>query len=117
MCPPSSGTPSNGSFTIAGDHAELYQVYPGDTIGTSRCLHSWYAYQPVETDADRATESAKFDFLLDLIEHEDFRVAAGVERGLRGGAHPTQIYGRNEPITQTIHRAFQRDLDGADQGD
>lgn len=100
----------NTTFLIAGDHAEMYQTFPGATVDRSVCLHSLFAFEPVETDDDRKHYSGLFDFFFDLVETEDFRVSAGIERGLRTGAFDTFLLGRYEPMTQAMHRAFERDL-------
>lgn len=100
----------NTTFLIAGDHVEMFQTYPGPTVGTSVCLHSLFTFKKVTTDDERALYRTMFDFFFNLVETEDFRISAGVERGLRTGAVRTHVYGANEPMTQAMHRSYTRDL-------
>jgi hypothetical protein len=44
-----------------------------------------------------------------LVGQEDFRVAAGAQRGPSSGAYPAYLYGRMEPATQVWHAGFHRD--------
>jgi phenylpropionate dioxygenase-like ring-hydroxylating dioxygenase large terminal subunit len=101
----------NTTFLVAGDHCEMYQTFPGDTVDTSVCLHSLFSFEKVDTEEERKHFSTMFDFFFNLVENEDFRVAAGIQRGLASGAFETHLYGRNEAMTQALHLAYQRDLD------
>jgi phenylpropionate dioxygenase-like ring-hydroxylating dioxygenase large terminal subunit len=103
----------NVGFLIASDHIEMFQTFPGNTVDTSICLHSLFIHDEIESDDQRAELSAKFDFFFNLVEHEDFRVSAGIQRGLASGAFDTHVFGRCEPMTQAVHQAHQRDLDAA----
>ncbi|HTK61646.1 MAG TPA: aromatic ring-hydroxylating dioxygenase subunit alpha [Pseudonocardia sp.] len=100
----------NTTFLMAGDHTEMYQTFPGATVDTSVCVHSLFSFEKAETEEQRGNFSTLFDFFFNLVEHEDFRVCAGIQKGLGSGAFDTHIYGRNEAMTQAMHLAYDRDL-------
>ena len=98
----------NTILQIGGDHAESYRVFPGEAVGSSMCVHSYFTLG--ETTDDEAEQHRQtFDFFYNLVGQEDFKVAAGVQKGLHTGAYDTYLYGRMEPATQVWHAAFQRD--------
>ena len=101
----------NTTFLISGDHAEMYQTFPGATVDTSRVVQSFFTFQPLVTDEDRANYKGFFDFFYNLLRTEDFRIAAGVQQGLNCGAYDRFVLGRLEGMTQAMHRQYQRDLD------
>ncbi|HEY1969016.1 MAG TPA: aromatic ring-hydroxylating dioxygenase subunit alpha [Pseudonocardia sp.] len=99
----------NTTFLVAGDHAEMFQTYPGRTVDSSICLHSLFTFNPIG-EQEREHYRTLFDFFYNLVATEDFRISAGIERGLRTGAVTHHLYGANEPMTQAMHRAYTRDL-------
>lgn len=100
----------NIAFLFTPDHAEMFQTFPAGGVDSSICVHSYFSLTPVHTEQDRAGRRQQFDFYFNLVATEDFRVADGVQRNIRSGSFPTQIFGRYEPITQAMHRGYHRDL-------
>lgn len=101
----------NASFMITGSHAEMYQTFPGPTVGTSITLHSVFSYEPLDTEEKRQAIRQKLAFFFEFVDREDFGICRGIERGLRSGAQKTFVFGKNEATTQHIHRAYTRDVD------
>jgi phenylpropionate dioxygenase-like ring-hydroxylating dioxygenase large terminal subunit len=101
----------NTTFLVAGDRIEMFQTFPGQTVDSSVCLHSLFSFQKAVTEDELRYFREQFDFIFNLVENEDFRVSAGIQKGLASGAFDHHIYGRNEPMTQAMHLAYQRDLE------
>jgi phenylpropionate dioxygenase-like ring-hydroxylating dioxygenase large terminal subunit len=100
----------NTILQIGGDHAESYRIFPGDTVGSSVCVHSFFTYgEPDSAEVEQHRQS--FEFFFNLVGREDFRIAAGIQKGLSTGAYDTHLYGRMEPATQVWRAAFQRDTE------
>jgi len=103
----------NSVLLFFGDHAEFFQVFPGDTVDTSVTLQSMFDYTPIETDERRANLKAVFDFFYGVVGGEDYRMAAGVQRMLNSTPDETFLLGRCEAITQAMHEDFQKLLSDA----
>jgi phenylpropionate dioxygenase-like ring-hydroxylating dioxygenase large terminal subunit len=103
----------NSVLLFFGDHAEFFQVFPGDTVDTSVTLQSMLDYAPIETDERRANLKAVFDFFYGVVGGEDYRMAAGVQRMLNSTPDQTFLLGRCEAITQAMHEDFQKLLSDA----
>lgn len=99
----------NTMLLLFGDHVEVVQVFPGDTIDTSVTLQSMFDYAPIESEDRKASMSAVFDFFYNVIAGEDYRMAAGVQRMLSSSPpEETFLLGRCESVTQALHRSFQQ---------
>jgi len=103
----------NSVLVFFGDHAEFFQVFPGDTVDTSVTLQSVFDYTSIETDERRANLKAVFDFFYGVVGGEDYRMAAGVQRMLNSTPDETFLLGRCEAITQAMHEDFQKLLSDA----
>jgi phenylpropionate dioxygenase-like ring-hydroxylating dioxygenase large terminal subunit len=103
----------NSVLLFFGDHAEFFQVFPGDTIDTSLTLHSLFDYAPIETDERRINLKAVFDFFYGVVGTEDYRMAAGVQRTLNSTPDETFLLGSCEAVTQAIHEDFEKLLAAA----
>jgi phenylpropionate dioxygenase-like ring-hydroxylating dioxygenase large terminal subunit len=98
----------NTTLLFFGDHAEVLQVFPGETIDTSVTLQSMFDYAPIESDERRANLTAVFDYFYNVIGTEDYRMAAGVQRMLASSPPgETFLLGRCESVTQAMHLAFR----------
>ena len=99
----------NTILQIGGDHAESYRIFPGDSVGSAICLHSFFTFgEPDEAELQQHRQT--FDFFFALVGQEDFRIAEGMQKGLSSGAYESCLYGRMEPAAQVWHAAFERDL-------
>lgn len=98
----------NSVLLFFGDHAEFFQVFPGNSIDTSFTLQSMFDYAPIETDERRTNMKSVFDFFYGVVGGEDYRMAAGVQRMLSSTPNETFLLGRCEAVTQAMHEDFER---------
>jgi phenylpropionate dioxygenase-like ring-hydroxylating dioxygenase large terminal subunit len=99
----------NSTLLFFGDHAELFQVFPGRSVDTSVTLQSMFDYGPIDTDERRTNMTAVFDFFYNVVAGEDYRMAAGVQRMLATSPpDETFLLGRCESVTQAMHHNFQQ---------
>ncbi len=100
----------NTMFFIAPNHVELYQVFPGDAVDTVVTIATLFSSVPLTDDAERANLVAQFDFFYNIVANEDYRMADGIERVLQSAANETFVFGRVEPIMQTLHKRYHRQI-------
>lgn len=100
----------NSVLLFFGDHAEFFQVFPGDTVDTSVTLHSMFDYAPIETEERRGNMKAVFDFFYGVVGGEDYRMAASVQRTLNSTYNETFLLGSCEAVTQAMHEDFEKVL-------
>ncbi len=95
----------NTSLTVAIRHLELWQILPVDEA-TSEVIHTAYVRPDLNAE-ERAKEGEMIPWICDeVVDAEDFWVAARTEPGLRTGLLDTVVFGRNEPAPQHLHRGF-----------
>jgi phenylpropionate dioxygenase-like ring-hydroxylating dioxygenase large terminal subunit len=93
------------------DHVEVVQAYPGASPDAATVVFTLYTPGAAVDERARRHFQANFDLLLDVSEKEDFRIAAGMQRGFHVAGHPPVIYGRNEPGLAHYHRMIRAALD------
>lgn len=99
----------NISLLVSPSAIELFQLYPGKTVGehTTRYRCYWRT-QAGEAGWGVNDPQAHFEFVRDIVTKEDYWVSAGVMRSLNGGLRSFNTFGRNEPALHNMHRAFAR---------
>ena len=98
-------------------HVEVFQVFPGDSATTSRVAHSFFTKMPFASEEERQVMNEGFDFSFDLVENEDFRMAAQVQRGLSTSVNKTFLLGRAEATTARLHSSYRSVLAEAKDAD
>lgn len=93
----------NTIILFFGDHAEVFQVFP-DGIDASVTVQSLFSYDPIVDDDQRLILETALDFFHEIVAGQDYRMAAGVQRLIAGGANDTYLLGRCEATTQAMHR-------------
>jgi phenylpropionate dioxygenase-like ring-hydroxylating dioxygenase large terminal subunit len=96
------------------DHVEVVQSHPsGRSPDRSTVTFALYTPAPVASDRARRHFQNNFDLLVDVVEREDFALAARMQRGFHADAGATVVYGRNEPGLAHYHRALDAALTSA----
>lgn len=95
----------SGLITYQRDHIELWRMTPL-AVDKTLVRTSLYAAEPPVTDKARAYWKKNLDLLLQVTGTEDFPLMAKIHQGLRSGALPELIYGRNEPALIHLHTAI-----------
>lgn len=98
----------NSILLFFGDHAEVFQVFPGSEIGTSVTKQSLFAYAPIVDEDQIALLEMQLDFFYEIIAGQDYRMAAGIQRMLASGAGETFLLGRCEALTQAMHADYDQ---------
>ena len=99
----------SGLITYQRDHIELWRITPL-SVDRTRVRTTLYAPQAPETDKQRAYWKKNMDLLIGVTGTEDFPLVTQIHNGLKSGAMPELIYGRNEPALIHLHRAIDAAL-------
>jgi choline monooxygenase len=102
--------PSLSMSVVFGDRLEIYELWPGNSVGETVSLH--YAYRkeiPESAEARKQLDESVRYGCQTIVDAEDYRTAEAQYRSLRAPFGPkTVLIGRNEPIVQHMHRASRR---------
>lgn len=89
----------------------IWRGYPGETPGESYTLMATYRPTDHGTDADNAHYAEVTDFILTVIETEDYSLCADGQKNLENSPEGYQVmFGRNEVALQSIHRNLEKAL-------
>lgn len=101
----------NTVFIVQGDHIETWHIFPaGEGADESVMYISLYTPEPATSDSARRHWDRNFDLLMATVEHEDFPLSDGIQRGFYSGAQEEIVFGRNEPALQHFHGAIRAAL-------
>lgn len=99
----------NISLLVSPSAVELFQLYPGDTVGEHLTRYRCYWRQDLNQAGWGVSDpQAHFEFVRDIVTNEDYWVSANVMKSLNGGLRQFNTFGRNEPALHNMHRAFAR---------
>lgn len=96
-------------FAIAGgwrDRIAVAFVLPGKTPQESMTEQRILTRVPVTEDHARHAAEFARDWFYDVTYGEDYLTGFGVQKGMPALQEQTQIFGRNEPGVQHLHRAL-----------
>ncbi|HYV57095.1 MAG TPA: SRPBCC family protein [Candidatus Nitrosopolaris sp.] len=93
------------------DHVELWRMFPGRTPDDCAVHLSLYVPEPATSEKSRRYWAANLQLAIDAVDHEDFRLGEGIQRGFRSGAQEHVTFGRNEPALIHFHRNLRRVLE------
>jgi hypothetical protein len=82
-------------------------VLPTTKVDESMSEQRVLTRKPV-TEENRADLEVFRDFFYDVTYEEDYITGYGVQKGVRNVGGTTQLYGRNEPGVQYVHRTINR---------
>ena len=93
---------------LAPGVAYLFQLYPGESVDRHLTRYNLFSRRPVENDeAHRKVMEEHFEMIFSVVEHEDYRVSASVQRSFSSGLCEYTVFGKNEPSLVHMHRAFR----------
>jgi hypothetical protein len=99
------------NFPTSG-HAELWNIWPAGVVGQARVTARFYIPNPPRSERQANFWQRNFELTRDVVFNEDFTLQAGTYAGMRNGASPDLVYGRNEPALIHFHTML-RDALGA----
>lgn len=102
----------SGLITYQRDHIELWRMTPL-AVDKTLVRTSLYAAEAPQTDKARTYWRKNLDLLLQVTGTEDFPLMARIHQGLKSGALPELIYGRNEPALIHLHASINAALAAA----
>ncbi len=103
----------NVSIFVAPEITQIAQLIPGPgPLENTTVLHFIHHTKPVDEEGNQALEQMA-DWLMQVVDEEDYQVGLQVQRGLNSGHLPDVIFGRNESGNQFAHRTIQFYADGA----
>lgn len=98
----------NTSLLVSPSAVELFQLYPGKTVGEHLTRYTCY-WRTTEGAGWGVTDpQAHFEFVRDVVDKEDYWVSSNVMKSLAANMRPFNTFGRNEPALHNMHRAFLR---------
>jgi phenylpropionate dioxygenase-like ring-hydroxylating dioxygenase large terminal subunit len=101
----------NTVLVMAQDHLETWHLFPaGNGVDETRMYVSLYTPEQALTDSARRHWNNNFDLAMATVEHQDFPVSEGIQRGFYSGAQDEIIFGRNEPALQHYHAGVKSAL-------
>jgi phenylpropionate dioxygenase-like ring-hydroxylating dioxygenase large terminal subunit len=97
----------NISLLVSPDAVELFQLYPGARVDQHTTRYTLYMRQPMDSEERWKAAKAHFDFIYSVVDQDDYRVSAGVQRNFNAGHVQYTTFGRNEPSLIDMHRSFR----------
>lgn len=101
----------NVMFSLFMDSFALFEIYPRG-IASHVTKASFYTREPVTNPEAREMYASRFKFLCDVLETEDYSIAAETMKSYRSGVYPYSIFGRNEPALAGIHDVLDTAMAG-----
>jgi phenylpropionate dioxygenase-like ring-hydroxylating dioxygenase large terminal subunit len=98
----------NISLLVSPGAVELFQLFPSDAVGEHLTRYHLYWRGGLPDAAARRAAEAHFDFIYRVVETEDYRVSADVQKNFDTGLRRYTTFGRNEPSLINMHRTFRR---------
>ena len=103
----------NVSIFVAPEITQIAQLIPGPgPLENTTVLHFIHHTRPEDEEGIQALEQMA-EWLMQVVDEEDYQVGLQVQRGLQSGHLADVIFGRNESGNQFAHRCIQYFADGA----
>jgi hypothetical protein len=104
----------NVSIFVAPEITQIAQLIPGPgPLENTTVLHFIHHTKPKDTEETVALEQMA-DWLMQVVDEEDYQVGLQVQRGLQSGHLADVIFGKNESGNQFAHRCIQYYADGGE---
>jgi len=94
----------NVAFAFGRSGCLVSQLAPGPDPATSTTVQTYYRYDPIQTDDDRAAAQSESDRYFEVVRDEDYATGFAVQQGLATSANDVFTFGRNELGCQHFHR-------------
>lgn len=95
------------------DHVEFWQIFPDQkTPEKSSAFLSLYVPELAQTESACRHWDNNLNFVLEVVENEDFPVGEAAQKGLLSGAQDYLVFGRNEPALAHFHRTLTATISG-----
>jgi nitrite reductase/ring-hydroxylating ferredoxin subunit len=96
-----------GSIEPGRGYTQIFRLFPGDSVGTTRTLFNVYAPTGVKSDQHRAEVEFAYDATAQVVVTEDYHVASTGWANLANAPDDFHVvYGRNEIALQNMHRVI-----------
>ncbi len=86
---------------------EFFQVYPGDRVNEHVTRYSLYSRTPIASEKERDSKEQHFDFVYGVVENDDYRMSAAVQKNFDSGRVAYTTFGQNEPALIHLHRTLR----------
>ena len=86
---------------------EFFQVYPGRHVNEHVTRYSLYSRTPIGSEEDRENKERHFDFVYGVVESDDYKVSASVQKNFDAGLLSHTTFGQNEPALINLHRTLR----------
>ncbi|WP_435216728.1 SRPBCC family protein [Luminiphilus sp. nBUS_07] len=104
----------NVSIFVAPEITQIAQLIPGPgPLENTTVLHFIHHTKPKDAEENAALEQMA-DWLMQVVDEEDYQVGLQVQRGLQSGHLADVIFGKNESGNQFAHRCIQYYADGGE---
>jgi hypothetical protein len=104
---------SIAAFDAAGKVYMISQLFPGDNPDESYTTQHFLHTQPL-TDEVKEAMVGRMEFMVRVVEDEDYKTGIEIQRGLKSGAMKEVVFGRNEGGTQAFHKWVQSIIEADD---
>jgi phenylpropionate dioxygenase-like ring-hydroxylating dioxygenase large terminal subunit len=105
----------NISFSFGfGGVGQVAQILPGAKVDENRTVLYHICQTPPASDAERREREEMRDFLVKVLDDEDYDMGYRIQKGVNSGVPFNIMFGRNEPANQHFHRWVQHYVDGSD---
>jgi phenylpropionate dioxygenase-like ring-hydroxylating dioxygenase large terminal subunit len=104
--------PTLSMSVVFGNRLEVFTVFPGDTPHETVALHYAYRQEIPGSEAERTELEEMVRFACQsVVDGEDYRMAELTQRSLYSPSAPqTLVFGRNEPVMQSMALTLRRVL-------
>lgn len=100
-----------GSVVPGKWYIQVFRLFPGDTVGTTRTHFAVYAPRDGVDDAYRAEVAQAYDATAHVVMTEDYRVAAEAWDALSRSPGARVVFGRNEIALHGVQQSIAEAID------
>ena len=106
----------NVSIFVAPEITSVSQLIPGPTPDQNTTIVHFLNKNGPSSEEESEGMIQMADWLIDVIDKEDYQVGLQVQRGLASGMQSNVIFGRNERGNQFVHKWIRYLMAGDDAG-
>ena len=100
-----------GSVVPGKWYIQVFRLFPGDSVGTTRTHFAVYAPRDGADDAYRAEVAQAYDATAHVVMTEDYRVAAEAWDALSRSPGARVVFGRNEIALHGVQQSIAQAID------
>ncbi len=94
----------NISIYVGLGTGQIAQLIPGPTPERNRTIMYYIRPAPPKDDAERQEIDQQVDFLVDVVDGEDYETGEQIQLGLKAKPFDHVLFGRNERGNQYFHK-------------